>query len=383
MNKKITIVGAGKEGKGNLGDQFFESGNWDITFLDKDPEVIKALSESQKYEIEAYYSDHIEKRTIIDYEAYLLNQENPCEDVLVHTDLLMLALYPEDIPEAASFLSNALKKRIKINADKLSIVSCTNKNHYMDTVYDSFTKQLNGDEKAWFNQNVALRDMIVRRSANAPSTKDTFLTTKVIETCLVQQPLYVDISDLRWIQLVDDLEELKDIKLFTRNAPHATYAFSGAHKGYKTIEEAMNDKKITALGAAVLEEAKAGILKNYSNAQGKIDIFLKDLDTAVEEEPELITRVGHDPLRKLAKKDRLTGNALMCLKNNVECPNIIKAIAYGMAYKDPKDGSANKLQQLITDKGILEATSEVIGLSTDHFITTNVVNEYDKLKLTK
>ena len=38
--KNVVIVGAGKEGKGTFGDIFYEN-KWNITFIDKDENVIK------------------------------------------------------------------------------------------------------------------------------------------------------------------------------------------------------------------------------------------------------------------------------------------------------------------------------------------------------
>lgn len=378
--KDLVIVGSGKEGKGNLGDMFCEAGNYHLTFLDKDPAVIDALNSNGVYTVEAFYADHNETREISGYEAYLLDDDHKNEDVLVNTDLVMLALYPEDIPDAARFLTAALQRRIAKNPEKkLSIVSCTNKNHIMPHVYKVFTEGLDADEKAWFNNNVALRDMIVRRSANASSPADLHLTTKVIETLLVQKPLNVDISDVKWLELVDDLEDLKDIKLFTRNGPHATCAYAGYYKGYKTIAEGKEDPEVKKLMDDVLTEAIAGIKAEYSNAQTKLDIFLADLDEPAEEEPELISRVGFDPLRKLAKGDRLTGNAEICEKHGLKNSALIHAIAYGLCYDNPDDESAVEMQNLLHEKEIEEAISHIIGLTLENPITQKVIAAYRNL----
>lgn len=39
---KVLIIGAGREGKGFLGETFSADG-WDVSFLDKDPKVISNL----------------------------------------------------------------------------------------------------------------------------------------------------------------------------------------------------------------------------------------------------------------------------------------------------------------------------------------------------
>ncbi|EOH74980.1 mannitol dehydrogenase family protein [Enterococcus raffinosus] len=381
MKKSLVIVGAGKEGKGTLGDMFTEAGNYQITFLDKNPDVITSLMNNNKYTVEAYYSDRNEKREVSNYQSYLLDQDHACEDVLVEADLVMLALYPEDIPEAVKFLRKALKMRISKNPEKLlSIVSCTNKNHIMPEIYQYFVEGLTELEKNWFDKNVALRDMIVRRSSNAKTTADLFLTTKVLETLLIQKPLNVDISDVKWIQLVDDLEDLKDIKLFTRNGPHATSAYAGYYKGYSTIGEAKNDPEIAQLMDTVLEETKKAVMAEYNNPEEKLDIFLGHLDLPSEEEPELISRVGFDPLRKLYKGDRLTGVAQICEKHSLSYDGVARAIAFGVLYDDPEDESATKMKRLLEKQGDEEGISQILGLPATSPITKKVVNLYQSLK---
>ena len=46
---KVLIIGAGREGKGFLGETFFADG-WDVSFLDKNPKVISSL-QSGAYEV--------------------------------------------------------------------------------------------------------------------------------------------------------------------------------------------------------------------------------------------------------------------------------------------------------------------------------------------
>lgn len=54
--KNVVIVGAGKEGKGTFGDIFYEN-KWNITFIDKDENVINSLNEKNSYIVEALYEN--------------------------------------------------------------------------------------------------------------------------------------------------------------------------------------------------------------------------------------------------------------------------------------------------------------------------------------
>mgnify|MGYP000733111158 CR=1 FL=1 len=89
-------------------------------------------------------------------------------------------------------------------------------------------------QKIWYRERVAFRDVIVRRSGNAPSNHALCLTTKALQSLLIQGPVNVDLSGVEWMQVCDGVEFLKDIKLFVHNCPHAACAYAGYVKGYTT-----------------------------------------------------------------------------------------------------------------------------------------------------
>lgn len=62
--KNVVIVGAGKEGKGTFGDIFYEN-KWNITFIDKDENVINSLNEKNSYIVEALYENYNENILLI------------------------------------------------------------------------------------------------------------------------------------------------------------------------------------------------------------------------------------------------------------------------------------------------------------------------------
>lgn len=61
----------------------------------------------------------ITKNHIIDhYHAYLIDDYTNSYESILNADVIVLALYPEDIKEALSKLKFSLQKRIKSNYDK-------------------------------------------------------------------------------------------------------------------------------------------------------------------------------------------------------------------------------------------------------------------------
>lgn len=374
----VVIVGAGKEGKGTFGDIFNEN-NWSITFLDKDESVINQLNSKGKYEVEALYVDHTELHNITNYKAYLINKTLDYLDCIVDADVIVLALYPEDILNSLDYLSVGLKERAKNNSEKkLTILCGTNKNHMIKGIENYILNTLKIDN-LWYEKNVALRDMIIRRSSNASSTDATELTSKAVQTLLIQSPVYFAADEFRWFELCKNLEMMKDIKLYTYNSPHAACAYVGYNFGYKTIEDASKNPTIKKIMDGCIDEAKRGILQKFPISKEELDKFV-DAPKPLGEETEYITRVAFDPIRKLARYDRLTGIAMICLENNIECPNLIKAIAYGMKYDYSGDSSASEIQNFIKKDGLKNAISKVIGVEVNHKIIDAVADEYESIK---
>ncbi|WP_343210597.1 mannitol dehydrogenase [Anaerolentibacter hominis] len=373
----ILIVGAGKEGKGFLGETYTLYG-WKVSFLDKDPRVVDALK-GGSYQVTVYQEDGTFVRTVTGYDAYLTDEKYECMDAVVNADVIALALYPEDIPEAAAYLGKGLTKRAEQNGKKVTIISCTNKNHIISDIGEWFENGLEQeDAKVWFRENAAVRDAIVRRSTNAENPWSLELVTQAVATLLIQQPVYADLSGLRWMELRDSLEQLKDIKIYTYNAPHATCAYAGYQKGYTHINESAADPDIAELMHQVLTEAIKGLSREFGVPEAEIWDFCT-LPQTKEAMDDSIFRVAKDPVRKLGRNDRLTGNALFCLKHGIDPQALILSIANGMAYDEPKDEKAMEIQDCIRELGIEAAVAKVCGLPNDHEIVRRVARRYNEM----
>ena len=70
--RNVLIVGAGKLGKGFLGEVFDAAKDWKVSFLDKDPRVIENLKKPEGYKVMCCREDRTDHRVITDYEAFLV-----------------------------------------------------------------------------------------------------------------------------------------------------------------------------------------------------------------------------------------------------------------------------------------------------------------------
>lgn len=376
----VVIVGAGKEGKGYAGD-VYEAAGWHMTFLDKDPAVINALKDNGGYTLTNLRVDRTETRKITEFDAFTCDDAYSVTPAVIEADLITLCIYPEDIAEAAAYLAPCFKERIKQNPDKkLTILCMTNKNHYMHEVEASFLQPL-GNDAQWFNDNVALRDCIVRRGSNAASTVATDVTAETSMSLLIQPPINCDLSQVEWMELRDGIEELKDVKIYTYNSPHATGAYAGYLIGLKTIKECSEHPVVGKLMADVKEECIQGILRSgkYSITEEELRAFTT-MPVLKDSAPELVSRVAINPIRKLARYDRLMGPAMLCYESGFDPANIVLSVANGMAYDEPTDPDAQKMQGWVRDMGIEKATSKVVGLPEEHELVQRIANAYRNIE---
>lgn len=377
MKKKILIVGAGRLGKGFLGE-VFEAAEWHVAFLDHDPQIVKELRE-HFYQVKLYGTEGNVLRQVKNYSIYGCDAEKSCTSEVMTTDLIALCIYPENMKEAAEYLGPMISKRAKSEGKPLSVICCTNKNHIIQEIQNMFEASVDEEDRPWFRKNVAIRDVIIRRSTDYVGTDRLNLVSTATMSLLIQPPLFVDLKDVEWMELKDRLETLKEIKLYTYNSPHATCAYAGYQKGYKTINEAERDPEIAKLMQEVLEEAVYGVSREFDIEEKEVWDFCT-MPKTKEEMTDTIFRVALDPVRKLARNDRLTGNAVFCLKHGLDPKALIQSIANGMAYDEPKDEKAMEIQALIEKNGITEATSKVLGLPVEDAIVIRVADIYTKMK---
>ena len=377
--KQVMIVGAGRLGKGFFGETFDNAG-WKIAFLDKDPRVVEELKRTGSYHVEVHRVYSIENRTVSGYDAYVCDENYSCMDAFLNTDVIMLPLYPKDFREAGHYLSKCFTEFYKKQPEKkLTAICVTNKNYLIPEIIESFKEKLPDDVKAWFDTNVAVRDSIIRRGTDAQTHYATEIVTMAVASLLIQTPVYNDFSDVEWLELNDQIETLKDLKVFAINGPHASTAFWGYLKGYKTIPDAEKDEEIAGIIYQAHKEILDMIMEEYDITKEELD-HLENLPTPMGEIPDSIYRVAFDPIRKLSRGDRLTGAAQRCLKHGLPYEAIAKGMAAGFGYTEPEDENAVKLQEEIKELGIEETVHKYTKLEKDSPILRKVVEEYEALK---
>lgn len=378
MKNSVLIVGAGRLGKGFPGE-VFDTAGWQLYFLDTDEKVIEELNREGSYRVTVHREDRIEDRVISGYEAYSYDAAYSCGKAVVEAGVMAMTIYPEDFPAAIKYLGKGLRQRVKENPQgDLDVICYTNKNYLIPEFEKLFLAEAHTpEEKAWFTEHIAVRDAIVRRATDADTNYSLDVRTSAVLSLLIQSPLKHDLSGVEWMELCDNVELMKDLKVFTVNGPHVTGAFAGYLKGYNTLNETLADPECLQLVNQVHDEIYEGILREYRVNKADLD-RLSIFPAAKGELEDHIARIAWDPVRKLARHDRLTGIAYICLQNDFYPAAIIQSIANGFAYDYPGDPAAVEIQDYIKAHGITAAVEKYCGLEKGEPLVKYIVDAYGK-----
>lgn len=373
--KNILIIGAGRLGKGFIGEAF-EKAKWRVSFLDKNPQVINNLKKGS-YKVKISTPKEIKNRTVRNYQQFLTGADHPELSAFLTADIVMIPVYPEDLEGVFTYIMPDLVTQQKQNPNKkLDFVLLTNKIYLAKKVNKFLDDKIEPNLRSWLRNHIFVRDAIVRRSTDAKSNASLEIYSMAVASLLIETPLHISLSDVDWMEPIENVPKLKKVKVYTLNGPHAATAFFGKYKHYQTIPEAQSDIDIQFLIKKVKVEIYQACMKEFAISQDEIDQLVK-MPHLKGEVPDAISRVAYDPLRKLSNNDRLCGPIKLCEKYGLKHEGLDKAVALGLKYYDKDDPKSVEMQKLIENKGILPAIKEITGL--DDNCAQSILTQYEKL----
>jgi mannitol-1-phosphate 5-dehydrogenase len=95
---------------------------------------------------------------------------------------------------------------------------------------------------------------------------------------------------------------------------------------------------------------------------------------------DTIFRLGRDPLRKLAPKDRLVGAARLAEKAGVKPDALAWGIAAGYCFDAADDPMAAEMQERIRKQGFAPVLADVSGIQLEEPLGVLVLEHYHTLK---
>lgn len=380
---KAIQIGAGNIGRGFIGELLAHSG-FEVTFVDANNTVVELINELKNYTVHVLDNEKRDEK-VENVSALNINDEK-LMDAILEADIMTTAVGVNILSRIAETLAKGIKNRLAKGVEKnLNIIACENAVGASEVLKEEIFKYLTEEEKETVDKYVGFPNSSVDRIVPPVSEKMENPLDVVVENYyewnVDRNGFRGEIPGINGMNLTGNLIAYVERKLFTLNTGHAITAYLGNLRGYKTIEESINDNDIYEVVYHAMVESGDGLVKKYDFDR---EAHLKYIDKIIArfKNPYLqddIKRVGREPIRKLSKGDRLVKPLLNSMSYGISTENLLLGVGAVLYYNNPEDPQSLKLQELIKEKGIKGAVQEVSEIS-DENILISIESKYEQVR---
>jgi len=388
-SKIAVIIGAGRIGRGFLGEIFTKSG-YGVTYIDIDHALVDQLRSAESYTIFKSSKERTDTVSIKGFHALHTSQVGEiCEIISDASAIVAVAVPSESLPAVADTLTLAIAKRAMdipdIPLDVLMCVNAISPAGRMRALLDSL---LGGAALSYMRGMVGIVDTIVMCMSPDPSKE-----------ILAKDPLGVQnngypvmrvdagafkgkIPDSAMISPCTNMYAEEMRKIYTVNMSHAALAYVGAARGHVSVMEAVYDPRVMAVVEGALEESAYGLSHTFGFSKREMASWNREVLDMLDNPllQDSLSRLGADTARKLAVGDRLVGPALLCLRAGRMPKNLISAVAHGYLFTLSDDTGTRKTQDIIKRNGVVTALEILSGFDLKHPLQNAVLEAYYSAK---
>jgi len=363
IQKTAVMYGAGNIGRGFIGQVFHDSG-YEVIFVDIDRDVVTSINERKSYTQLTIDGDNIKKRKITGVRAVDGSDREAVIKEVATCDVMAVSVGAAVLPRIAPLLADGIKSRTKT----LNILVCENlahapevlKSYIREHLSDASVLERVGFIGASIGRMVPVIPAQLRENDPTLIAVEQFCTLPVDGDAVIQP-----MPELKHTVLCSPFAFEEGKKLYIHNMGHALAAYFGFLESYTFIWEAIEDKNIYAKVHNAMTATSQALAQKYSESTNALAVYTDDLLKRFKNKGlgDTITRVGGDPLRKLAPGDRLMGAVELCKEQDKDYTSILSGIAAALLFDVPGDPSSALLKEKINVLGIKTFLVDVCGLS--------------------
>ncbi|MBM4020108.1 MAG: hypothetical protein FJ288_17615 [Planctomycetes bacterium] len=377
--------GAGSIGRGFMGELFWANGCRTV-FVEVDPTLVRAINERRSYVVHHITNDGDTPVRVTDVSALDAADAQGVARAVAGADIACTAVGVRALGAVAPALARGMMLRVRQgNAAPLNVITCENLlgagRFLRDLVWAELEAIAGRDRQAAgipaphlaradFDARFGFVEAVVSRMV--PVVPDAVRRSDPLWiACEPYARLPVDGPAFRGpLPRIAGLEPVANIaahqqrKLASHNMSHALAAYLGYQAGHEFIWQAMADPDVCEVVCRAMDETGRALVARFGFDPAEQRAHEEDLrgrycNRALGDQ---VRRVAADPLRKLGREDRLIGSARLCLEEGVEPEHVLVGIRAALAYNDPRDAAAVRLQQKLASRGREAVLREVCGL---------------------
>ena len=382
---QVVHFGAGNIGRGFIGALLAESGYF-VVFADVDAKLIKELNWHDSYEV--HVLDEIERTEEIHSYSGILSQTDDVLHAIAqpHTRLITTAVGVNVLARIAPMIAKGLQERRATGDGSLNIIACENMVGQTEMLGKHVRRYLSDEENAWLADNIGFANCSVDRIVPAPPMMENPLDIGVedfSEWAVDRHALRTPITPpVRGMTLTDSLTAYIERKLYTLNCAHAIAAYLGFAYGLEMIDQALANPAILQDVRGALGESGAALVRKHGFDESEHEQYIARVLRRLVN-PRLhddVLRVGRQPLRKLAKGDRLLGPVAMAREYGLPIDHLARGIAAAFLFDLKDDPQSVELIGKVNEVGIERAVVEYTGLEAGSDVHGKIVEAYMQLK---
>jgi len=377
--------GAGNIGRGFIGALLSESGYF-VVFADIDTKLIKELNRHDSYEV--HVLDETERTEEIHSYSGVLSQTDDVLHAIAqpNTRLITTAVGVNVLVRIAPMIAKGLQERRAGGDGALNIIACENMVGQTETLGKFVRHHLSDEENAWLADHVGFANCSADRIVPKPPYTENPLDVGVedfsewaVDRNALRSPIY---PPVRGMTLTDTLPAYIERKLFTLNCGHAIAAYLGFAYGIDLIDKALANPTILEDVRGALRESGAALVRKHGFDEREHEQYIarvirRFLNPRLHDDVE---RVGRQPLRKLAKGDRLLEPVAMAREYGLPFDHLARGIAAAFLFDIKDDPQSVEIIGKVNDVGIERAVAEYTGFEVGGDVHGKIVAAYMQLK---
>lgn len=387
MSKTAVIFGAGNIGRGFIGQLFSESG-YEVVFVDVDQELVSALNERRQYHLQIVSNSGSEDHWISPVRAIHGRDSAAVAAALLEASLAATAVGANALKYIAGNIAAGLALRAEMRKPPLNFIVCENLHGAAAHLRELCLQQAAGEAKVYVEEQTGFVDTVIGRMVPMPTAEmrqqdPSLIKVEAYKELPVQRSGFVgEIPAVVAMKAEDNFEVFTARKLYIHNCGHALMAYAGYQRGYEFGYEVMADEKLRNFMLAGLQESAAAIASALGADANWLQQHVQELLLRFDNRQlgDRIFRLGRDPVRKLAREDRLTGAAKLAMQQGLPAKNLAWGMALALHFDPPQDEMAQKMQQGIKEQGVESVLEQIAGLQKDEALFGMVIEAYRELE---
>lgn len=355
---KITVIGAGKTGRGFIG-RLLKEDNREINFVDKNTELVDKLNSKKSFKVN-FFGNCREAVEIDNYKAYTWD-----DAVFDDTELILVSVCGQNLVDVGMELTKKLDSN-----KKYYIITCENAANPSKTLKDAI------DGK---NVEVSESTVFCTTIEETASDNDCDINSENYPYLQCNAELLNGyVPDVAGIKPIDNFSDFLTRKLFTYNAASCVIAYVGALLGYTDYGEAANNPVILKLLDKNYAETNTAMCKRFGYDLKDQQEFaalskVKFCDRTIV---DTVSRNAREPQRKLRANERIIGAAKLLRECGCDSSVLELTAAAAVLYEDADDGVWSDIKATKTSSEILK---EVCGLSETDTLYKDVMDMSDAI----